>query len=333
MPVNINNMNPEQKALNSADQFSREDEFAKKLVESFDLPSNLANEIDEKIEDEKRGPKKKEEEEEDVEDSEEEQASEDVEDDGDSESDESDEEEEDLIPKSKVQARIDELTREKKEMAARLRKLEQQAEEKRTPEDSDLQKLEAMDDAQLKALKRQVKAEQMNAVQAQDRAKLNELMDLEDKIDSVASNAPKRFADSQIRKFNEAVNETVSDGEIPNFKQASPQIFKKAQEIYAKSSSLKSSVNGQAEAWNLAVEHYKEVSKLSEGKSKSVETERKFNSLKKKVSVDSGVTKGTEQAETDRKTFQKAKHGTEDDKLNFFKKSVISQDMYKPNKS
>lgn len=329
MAVNEIKMNPEQKALNSADQFSREDEFAKKLVESFDLPSNLANEIDEKIEDEKRGPKKKEDEEE-VEESEEVEASEESQE---SEESEVEESEEDLIPKSKVQARIDELTREKKELSNRLRKLEQQAEEKRTPEDSDLQKLEAMDDAQLKALKRQVKAEQMTAVQSQDRAKLNELMDLEDKIDSVSSNAPKRFADSQIRRFNEAVNETVSDGDIKNFKEASPQIFKKAQEIYAKSSSLKGSVNGQAEAWSLAVEHYKEVSKLSEGRSKNVETERKFNSLKKKVSVDSGVTKGTEQAETDRKTFQKAKHGDFDDKLNFFKKSVISQDMFKPNVS
>lgn len=330
MAVNINNMNPEQKALNSADQFSREDEFAKKLVESFDLPSNLANEIDEKIEDEKRGPKKKEAEEEETEEVEE---SEEVEAEAEKSEESEEEEEEDLIPKSKVQARIDELTREKKELSNRLRKLEQAAEEKRTPEDSDLQKLEAMDDAQLKALKRQVKAEQMTAVQAQDRSKLNELMDLEDKIDSVSSNAPKRFADSQIRKFNEAVNETISDSEISNFKEVSPQIFKKAQEIYAKSSSLKSSVSGQAEAWSLAVEHYKEVSKLSEGKSKNVETERKFNTLKKKVSVDSGVTKGTEQVETDRKTFQKAKHGTEDDKLNFFKKSVISQDMYKPNLS
>lgn len=331
MAVNEIKMNPEQKALNSADQFSREDEFAKKLVESFDLPSNLANEIDEKIEDEKRGPKKKEQEEESEEVTEDSNESEDVE-----ETEESIEDsEEDLIPKSKVQQRIDELAREKNLLKSELKRLREEMESKSSgKEDSDLQKLEAMDENQLKALKRQVKAEQMTAVQSQDRAKLNELMDLEDKIDSVSSDAPKRFATSQIRHFNSAVNETASDSEIPNFKEASPKIFKKAQEIYAKSSSLKNSVQGQAEAWSLAVEHYKEVSKLSEGKSKNVETERKFNTLKKKVSVDSGVQqKGAEQAETDRKVYQKAKHGTEDDKLSFFKKSVISQEMFKPNVS
>lgn len=327
MPVNEIKMNPEQKALNQADQFSREDEFAKKLVESFDLPSNLANEIEEKLEEEKKGPKKPEEEEEEVEDSVEEEQPE-------AEESEEIEEEEDLIPKSKVQKRIDELTREKKELSNRLRKLEQMAEEKAPKPDDETSRLEAMSDDQLKTLKRQVKLEQMTAVQSQDRAKLTELMELEDKIDSVASNAPKRFNDSQIRHFNSAVNDSTTDPDIKDFKSAGPEIFKKAQEIYAKSSSLKTSVYGQAEAWNLAVEHYKEVSKLSEGKSKNVETERKFNSLKKKVSVDAGTQKSAEQnAEAERKVYQKAKHGTEDDKLNFFKKSVISKEMYEPNKS
>lgn len=329
MPVNEVKLNPEQKALNQADQFSREDEFAKKLVESFDLPSNLSNAIDEKIEEEKRGPKKETEEEEpeeEVEDSAEEEQPE-------AEESEEIEEEEDLIPKSKVQKRIDELTREKKELSQRLRKLEQAAEEKQTKPDDDTARLEAMSDDQLKTLKRQVKLEQMTAVQAQDRAKLTELMELEDKIDSVSANAPKRFNDAQIRHFNTAVNDTASDSDIRDFKTAGPEIFKKAQEIYAKSSSLKKSVYGQAEAWNLAVEQYKEVSKLSEGKSKSVETERKFNSLKKKVSIDSGSQKAAEQnAESDRKVYQKAKNGTEDDKLNFFKKSVISKEMFEPNR-
>lgn len=331
MPVNETKLNPEQKALNRADQFSREDEFAKKLVESFDLPSNLASEIEEKLDEEKRGQEKKEpdEEEEDTSiDSTEEVSNEESND-----SEEESLEEEDLIPKSKVQKRIDELVREKRELSQRLRKLEQMAEEKAPTSDDQISKLESMSDEQLKTLKRQVKVEQMTAVQSQDRAKLTELMELEDKIDSVSSNAPKRFNDSQIRHFNTAVNDTTNDPDIRDFKSAGPQIFKKAQEIYAKSSSLKTSVHGQAEAWNLAVEHYKEVSKLSEGKSKNVEAERKFNSLKKKVSVDSGTQKSGEQnADADRKVYQKAKNGTEDDKLNFFKKSVISKEMYEPNK-
>lgn len=334
MAVNEIKMNPEQKALNAADQLSREDEFAKKLVESFDLPSNLANEIDEQIEEEKRPKKKEKEESEEEEEESKEQVTEDSEEPQESE-EASEDSEEDLIPKSKVQERFAELTREKNLLKAELKKLREDMESRSSSkEDSDIQRLEAMNEDQLKALKRQVKAEQMTAVQSQDRVKLNELMDLEDKIDSVASNAPKKFATSQINHFNSAVSDTASDPDIANFKEAGPKIFKKAQEIFAKSESLKKSVYGQAEAWSLAVEHYKEVSKLSDGKSKNVEAERKFNTLKKKVSVDSGVQqKGTEQAETDRKVYQKAKHGTEDDKLNFFKKSVISQEMFKPNVS
>lgn len=329
MAVNEVKMNPEQKALNAAGQASAENEFVKKLAESFDLPSNLATQIEEKLDEENKPQKEEEEEvEEEVEETE---ASEESEE---SEEKTEDEEDEELIPKSKVNSRFAELTKEKRQLEARLRKLEAEHEAKAPKSDDQTAKLEAMSDDQLKTLKRQVKLEQMTAVQSQDRTKLNELMELEDKIDAVVQDAPKRFSQAQIRNFNSAVNDTIGDPDIKNWKEASPQIFQKAQEIFSKSNSLKSSVDGQAEAWNLAVEYYKEVSKLSEGKSKNVETERKFNSLKKKVSVDSGVQqKGAEQVETDRKTYQKAKHGTEDDKLNFFKKSVISKEMYEPNKN
>ena len=313
------NSNPDKEILESATQAEREDDFASKLVESLDLPASLAQTV-EKAEKENRAPERKkevldeepepEEEEAVAEKSEEEQSREEEKD--------PENEDEELIPKSKVQKRIDEVVREKKQLEARLRKLEEASSAKK---DDDLSKLEDMSEEQLKDLKRQVRIAQ--AKNASDDSALAKLVDLEEKIDQVRSNAPQRLAQRQVQKFEEAVASTRYD--VPDFDKASKEIFSLAKGIFEdpEFSDLKNSVNGQAIAWKMATRHYLETSKLSAGKQKTEELGRQVNTLKKKVAIDTGSQKSPVKEEaSEAKLFKKAKYGDSSDKLNFFKSKI-----------
>jgi len=237
----------------------------------------------------------------------------------------SEEEDEDLIPKSKVQKRIDELTREKRRLEAELSKTKRDYEEKSsTKKDPDLEKLEAMTVEELRAVKKQVRLAQIQA--HDDPAKVGELMELEDKIESVAQTAPERFQKTQVTRFYDAVEQTKAElGE--DFEKSGDSIFKYAQTIFNSAPELKSNPNGQARAWSLAVEHYKELSKISTGKSKVSELERQVNTLKKKVSLDSTSVKGNTKANDDAKAFRVAKHGSLDQKMDFFKRKLGTDNL------
>lgn len=219
-------------------------------------------------------------------------------------------------PKSKrVQERIDELTREKKQLEARLKKLESQSSTKQNS-DPDMEKLEAMSVEELRNIKKNV----LRAQRTADPAKLDELFELEEKVAKAIDTAPQRFQSQQIERFNAVLENSVSS--IPNFDKVKNEIYDYAKNIYGRSASMQKSVDGQAEAWLLAVDHFSALQKLSVDKSKTKDLERKVNDLKKKTSLSTAVQRGVSSSSDEAKLFNKAKAGSMDDKLAFFKKRV-----------
>lgn len=311
--VNEINLNPESKSALRAGQESMENDFASKLVGSMDLPATLSDAIEKEHRTDKG--EDREEEEEEVEAEEEEK---DEESDSEDETEENDDEEdEDLVPKSKFQKRVDELTRQKKELERRLSKLEESSEKSKT-RDSDSEKLEQMSEDELKQLKRQVRIAQVK--NSSDEAKLAELVDLEEKVDGALRNGPQKFQSEQLSRFHEAVNETASQFE--NFDKVGKKIFESAKEIFDDTPELQKSPTGQARAWKMAVKQYSQMETLTAGKSKAEKLEREVNNLKKKVTMDSGSQKGKVEDNSMDKSFKKAKYGDHEDKVDFFKKRL-----------
>lgn len=292
--------------------------FVQDVIDNLDLSHGLATSIEKKVE--------KEEPAEEVEESTEKEEVQEEPVDEKTETEEKSEESEDsdLIPKSKVQKRIDELTREKKILEARLTKLEQKSnEEVAKAKDPDLEKLESMSEVELRKLKREIRVAQISS--ASDGNKLAELMELEDKVENVLNDSPKRFQDKQTSNFYEAVNTTDIDDK------AKQSVFAYAKSIFMSTPEFQSSITGQARAWNLAVEHYKELNKLSNGKSSEKESktelERKVNTLKKKISLETSLTKGNVKANDDARLYNKARVGSDSDKLAFFKKKMNTDNL------
>lgn len=281
-------------------------DLAQSIIKTYDLPTSIASAVDE-------GETKKEE----AESSEQEvEQAESVPQEQQSETKESDS---DLDPVAdSVQKRIDELTREKKQLEARLKKLETQS----TPSESkdpDLEKLEKMSVEELKETKKKVLRAQRTAA---DDATLDQLFELEEKITRTIEDAPKRFQSNQLERFNEAVASTtdLSEKELE-------VVFGHAKNIFARTPSFQKSVDGQAEAWQLAVDHYREMNKLTVGKSKVNELERKVNDLKKKTSLDSAVQKGNAKVSEEAKLYNKARNGNTYDKEAYFKKRLNTDSL------
>lgn len=328
MAVRETQLTPEQRSQERAVQEKDEKSFASRLADSMDLPSTLAGEVDAHIKEANAEPKEVEEE--DLEQDDPEVPADEIEEAeaGEEESEESDDTDdgEDLIPKSKVQKRFDELTAQMKRLQAELEK--SRSEKPAPPKDSDEAQLEKMSEAELKTLKRQVRVEQIK--NNSDEAKVAQLMDLEEKIDSTIRTAPQRFASSQVENFNRAVQETADSFE--GFDKVKAEIFNHAKAIYDSAPELHGSVRGQERAWRFAVDHFKALNKVSEGKSTKSELERQVNTLKKKISVDTTSKKGVQQADSDATLKRKAIHGTDADKAKFLRtrintKSLVSDDV------
>lgn len=293
---------------NEQSKIESEKALADDILNQFELPESLANKIDEvekkrdvndeeEVEEKEEMPETKEEEE--VEQPEE-------------------KEDEELIPKSTFQKRLDEMTREKRALELRLRRLEEQRNQQPQTKDEDTIKLEQMSESELVNLKKQTRLAQLK--NASDDAMVSRLFELEDKIDNVIRSAPQRFTQNQIREFNDAV--AVSAPDIPNFDKAQKDIFGLAKRIYDTAPELQKIVTGQARAWNLAVEHYKLMQEASAGKSKAAELGRQVNTLKKKVAIDGVSRKASTEPDSDEKLFRKAKNGEHKDKLNFIRKTL-----------
>jgi len=311
------NINPDKETLDSANAEESVEAFASKLADSLDLPETLSNAVEKSMKD--AGKEPEEEKEEETEEQEETEESEESD-----EQPETDEDDEDLIPKSKVQERFNELTRQNRDLQARLQKMEEgQKKAEEETRDEDEKKLQAMSEEELRVLKRQVRLAQVK--NSSDDTQLAKLIDLEEKIDRSISSAPQRFTATQEAKFFEEVK--ASSSEIENFDKVGKEIHSYAKTIFSSSPELQKSVTGQARAWRLAMEHYKEVSKLSSGKSKEKDLERKVNTLKRKVSIDTPSEKGSEQDNSMNKSFKKAKYGSVDDKAEFIRKRLNTDSL------
>jgi len=317
MAVTEKILTPDQKAMEQAAQQGMEDKFAEGLVKSFDLPSNIASVIEEE---ERSANLQKQEEP-----AQEEQPEAEEEDPKAEEAQEEPEEEGDLIPKSKVQKRIDDLTREKAILESRLRRLEEKSQEREVPQDSDEIRLSKMSESELLNVKKQIRIAQIK--NSQDEAQLNQLLELEEKVESAIRTAPERRATAQVSNFNNSWNELAGiEGE--NFtKDFQAKLFQEANSIYARSNALKKDPQGQAEALWAAYDKLSAIRKFTEGKSKAGNLERQVNDLKKKISVDSSSKKSASQdSDSGQKLFQKAKFGDLNAKTEYFKKKVINLD-------
>lgn len=297
-----------------AEQQAQEQALADNILNNFELPESLTAKIDETVKKEEAGDAEEVVEEENPET----EATEEKEEKPEVAEEKGEEEDEELIPKSKFQKRLDEMTREKRMLEARLKRLEEVQNTNQPAKDEDISKLERMSEKELLDLKRQTRLAQIK--NGSDDAMVSKLFELEDKIDSVMRTAPQRFAQNQIQQFNEAVQ--MSAPEIPNFDKAQKDIFQLAKRIYDTAPELQSQVSGQARAWNLATEHYKLMQESNAGKTKAAELGRQVNTLKKKVSLDSVSRKASNEPDSDVKLFKRAKNGTLGDKMEFFRKRL-----------
>ena len=140
-----------------------------------------------------------------------------------------DEEEEETDPledlKSTFQKRIDQITAKNKALEAELERIKGKDEV-----DPDLAKLEQMPSEELQRLKRQVRVEA--AKSARDEARLNQLLDLEDKIETVIQSAPKKLEQTQIKNFQNAVAESIEQGVVPQDEKTLKSLFATAKQFF-----------------------------------------------------------------------------------------------------
>lgn len=190
------------------------------------------------------------------------------------------EEDEEVIPKSKVQKRFDELTAKNKQLERQIEEIK--ATKAQEPKDEVTKQLENMTQEQLKSAKTEVRKAQIKA--QNDDNKLNELLALEDKIDSVIQDAPKNFAKAQQEAYAKKANQIAEMGEISE--KSIPEILKIAKGIYEEYPDLQKNINGQATALDLAVKHFKAINSAPGDKTKETELKRQNNNLKRKVTLD-----------------------------------------------
>lgn len=212
--------------------------------------------------------------------------------------------EEDVVPYTKFKKRVDALTAEKKILEAQVQELK----ESKTPQGDRKQKLEQMTEAELKTLKHQA----MGEWKAEgDPAREKQLVELMDEIDEIARTAGTRFQTAQVEAYNNAVREVYGDpaNESIDFEdeKVSAEIKQLAQQVYQKHPELQRLKAGQATALKLAVDHYREISRFSKGKSEKDNLKRQVNNLKRKTSLDSSSVKGNINRSDLKKKYERAK--------------------------
>lgn len=304
MAIEEKTQSTQDKQAVTLDLAKKSSELAASIIKTYDLPTSIADAVDK--EHDKGAEADDTVVEETTEESNEESGSEGAE--------ELPAESEDSEPKpDSVQKRIDELTREKRQLEARLKKLESASTNPAEAKDADLEKLSKMSVKELEETRKKI----LRAYRTADEQTLDSLFELEEKVNKSIADAPVRFQSNQLERFNEAVSST--DGLDQKELEV---VFGHAKNIFSRTPSFQKSVDGQAEAWNLAVEHYKEMNKLTVGKSKVNELERKVNDLKKKTSLDTAVQKGNSKISEESKLFNKAKNGSTSDKEAFLRKRL-----------
>lgn len=191
--------------------------------------------------------------------------------------------EEEVIPKSKIQPRIDQLT-------SKIKLLEQKLAEKETasaPVDDTQRKLDAMSESELEDTLTQVRVAKEKA--REDESKLLELVRLERQVEKTIIQAPQKFVQNQVKEFQNTAARLVGDGEITDA--SAPKVLEIAKEIYARYPKLSKQIDGQAMALELAVSHYKELSRATSGKVDTQNLKTQVNNLKKKTLLDTKTLK------------------------------------------
>lgn len=217
-------------------------------------------------------------------------------------------EEEEVIPKSKVQARFDQLT-------STVKRLEQKlAEKENAPPVDDVQRqLDAMSEDSLEDSLTQVRIAKEKA--RDDESKLMELVKLERRIEKTIATAPQKFVNNQVSEANRTVERLVGEGEVTNDNY--PKVLEIAKTIYQKYPKMQKQVDGQAMAIELAVEHYKQLSKTSSVKVDTQNLKGQLNTLKRKTALDTKSVKSGGQNVNLDKLRSNALNGTMKDKEKF----------------
>lgn len=217
---------------------------------------------------------------------------------------------EEVIPKSKVQARFDQMT-------ATIKRLEQRISEKdvpAAPTDDIQRQLDAMSEDSLEEALIQTRIAKEES--RDDKSKLSELVKLERRLEKTIATVPQKFVQNQVKEFNSAAQRLASEGELTDDNYSA--ILKIAKEdIYEKYPKLAKSVDGQAMALELAVAHYKQLNKSSAVKVDTQNLKGQLNTLKKKTTLDTkNVKSGGQQVNLD-KLRANAQTGTMKDKERF----------------
>lgn len=223
---------------------------------------------------------------------------------------ETEESEEEVIPKSKVQKRFDELTSRLKAQEQELAELKASRAE---PKDEVTKQLEEMTLEQLKSARLEVRRAQIKA--QDDDTKINELLALEEKIDSAYQSYGQRFSTKQATVLNKAIIKSGVD------EATYKKVFADAKNIYEKYPLFQKDINGQAHAWEMALEHYKIISSTVKTGDKTKETElkRQVNNLKKKTTLETKSTNGNLDKANMDKLRKNAINGTQEQKINLIK--------------
>lgn len=285
----------EQKAEESNAVEAAQNKLVGDLLSSLDLPET--KEPEEKEEQPKADkPEPKESEEKEATDQSEESE----------ESEDGEESDDEVVPKSKHEKALKHMQKRLDSLTAKVKQYESKPAAEPTS-DPDKAKLEKMSDTELKALKHKVRVAQARET---DDAKLDQLVELEMKIDEVASNAPSRFEAAQLSAYNAKAEEIALDPEIEDINKAAPEIKAIAVKIYQQYPKLHKAEDGQAMALELAANHYKEIHKLSAGKEKVDELKRQNTTLKRKTGLDSPSHKGNTASTQSNKKLEAKAYGS-----------------------
>lgn len=214
----------------------------------------------------------------------EEQEEEQVQEDNEQEETQEDEQEE-VVPKSKIQPRIDQLTARLKAQQAEIDALKSQTS---TPKDDIQRQLDEMSEDDLENSLTQVRVAKEKSRDNEE--KLLELVKLERRIEKTIVQAPQKFVQNQVKEANETVKRLVSEGEVTNDNY--PKVLEIAKTIYDKYPKMQKTIDGQSMAIELAVEHYKQISKSSSVKVDTQNLKGQINNLKKRTALDTKNIKG-----------------------------------------
>lgn len=217
-------------------------------------------------------------------------------------------EDEEVIPKSKVQPRFDQMT-------ARIKRLEQELEnQKSAPPVDDIQRqLDAMDENTLEETLTQVRVAKEQA--RTDPAKLVDLVKLERRIEKTIAVAPQKFVQNQVAEANKTINRLASEGEVTDANY--PKVLEIAKSIYERYPKMQKAVDGQAMAFELAVEHYKALGKVTSVKADTQNLKGQINNLKKRTALDTKSVKGGGEKVNLDKLRSNAMNGSMKDKEKF----------------